>query len=146
MSASSTLPPISAFQEEKEVRNFLDQKLVLELQKIPNKMRFTIGEVAHLLQIKPYVLRYWETEFLNLKPQKSPTGRRMYFKKDVELALLIRTLLYQEGFSIKGAKKTLKNLKNQLRGYHKDQSFKEQVEKDLSLLIQRIQKLKTSLR
>ena len=67
---------------------------------IPDKLYFRIGEVAELCALPAYVLRFWETEFPQLKPVKSSTGQRMYRQKDVEYALRIKKLLYDEGFTI----------------------------------------------
>lgn len=75
---------------------------------IPDKLYFRIGEVSELLKLPSYVLRFWETEFPQLKPTKSGTGQRMYRRREVELALRIRTLLYNEGFTIPGARERLK--------------------------------------
>jgi DNA-binding transcriptional MerR regulator len=74
---------------------------------IPDKLYFRIGEVSELAQTKPYVLRYWETEFPTLKPVKSATGHRLYRRPDVEMVFEIRRLLYEEGFTIEGARKYL---------------------------------------
>ena len=74
---------------------------------IPNKLYFRIGEVAKLAGIKPYVLRFWETEFPALGPKKSGTGHRLYRRKDVELVLEIKRLLYEKRYTIEGARKTL---------------------------------------
>lgn len=76
-------------------------------QEIPDKLYFRIGEVAQLAGIKPYVLRFWETEFSFLGPKKSDTGHRLYRRKDVEIVLEIKRLLYQERFTIEGARKFL---------------------------------------
>ena len=74
---------------------------------IPDKLYFRIGEVSELAQTKPYVLRYWETEFPTLKPVKSGTGHRLYRRPDVEMVFEIKRLLYVEGFTIEGARKYL---------------------------------------
>src|SRR5690348_4782717 len=74
---------------------------------IPNKLYFRIGEVAKLAGIKPYVLRFWESEFGTLGPKKSGTGHRLYRRKDVELVLEIKRLLYEKRFTIEGARKFL---------------------------------------
>lgn len=74
---------------------------------IPDKLYFRIGEVSELASTKPYVLRYWETEFPSLKPTKSATGHRLYRRADVEMVLQIKRLLYAEGFTIEGARKYL---------------------------------------
>lgn len=74
---------------------------------IPDKLYFKIGEVSELLGVEPYVLRYWETEFPVLSPKKSGTGHRLYRRKDVELLLRIKHLLYEKRFTIEGARQTL---------------------------------------
>jgi DNA-binding transcriptional MerR regulator len=75
---------------------------------IPERLYFRIGEVATLCQLPAYVLRFWETEFPQLKPIKSSTGQRMYRRKDVEGVLRIKKLLYEEGFTIAGARQHLR--------------------------------------
>jgi DNA-binding transcriptional MerR regulator len=71
---------------------------------IPDKLYFRIGEVAKLCSVQAYVLRFWESEFPQLKPSKSGTGQRLYRQRDVEMALKIRHLLYEEGYTIPGAR------------------------------------------
>jgi DNA-binding transcriptional MerR regulator len=71
---------------------------------IPEKLYFRIGEVADLCQLPAYVLRFWESEFPQLRPVKSSTGQRMYRRKDVEHVLRIKELLYEQGFTIAGAR------------------------------------------
>src|SRR6202790_2225018 len=78
-----------------------------ERPEIPDKLYFRIGEVSRLAGIKPYVLRFWETEFSSLGPKKSGTGQRLYRRKDVELVLEIKRLLYDKRFTIEGARKFL---------------------------------------
>lgn len=75
--------------------------------RIPEKLFFRIGEVCDLIKVQPHVLRYWETEFPMLAPQKNRAGQRVYRRKDVEMVLRIRDLLYEEKFTIAGAKKKL---------------------------------------
>ncbi len=75
---------------------------------LPDKLYFKIGEVARLVGVKPYVLRYWETEFRVLKPEKSETRHRLYRRRDVEMLLLIRRLLHDERYTIEGAKRRLR--------------------------------------
>jgi DNA-binding transcriptional MerR regulator len=89
----------------------VDPELEGELNKIPDKLAFKIGEVADIVGVKAYVLRYWETEFEVLKPKKSKHNQRMYERKDVENLLLIKKLLYRDRFSIEGARSALKKLK-----------------------------------
>ena len=78
---------------------------------IPDRMYFKIGEVSEITGIESYVLRYWETEFKELTPEKSKSKQRMYEKKDIENILLIKKLLWQDRFSIEEARKKLKDLK-----------------------------------
>ena len=77
---------------------------------IPEKPFFKIGEAARLCALKPYVLRYWETEFRSIKPQKTRSGQRLYRRPDVELLLRIRNLLYDQRFTIEGARGRLREL------------------------------------
>ena len=76
-------------------------------QVIPEKLYYRIGEVESITDIPAYVLRYWESEFKLLHPKKNPAGQRLYRKRDVELVLRIKTLLYQERLTLEGAKKRL---------------------------------------
>jgi DNA-binding transcriptional MerR regulator len=76
---------------------------------IPDKLYFKIGEVSDLLSVEPYVLRYWESEFPSLSPKKSGTGHRLYRRKDVELLLRIKHLLYEKRFTIEGARQWLQS-------------------------------------
>ena len=76
---------------------------------LPDKHFFKIGEVSDLLGVKPYVLRYWEKEFHLVRPQKSRTNQRVYSRKDVELIARIKHLLYDEKFTIAGAKMQLRS-------------------------------------
>ena len=78
-----------------------------ESQEIPDKLYFRIGDVSKLAGVKPYVLRYWETEFPVIAPKKSGTGHRLYRRKDVELVLEIKRLLYEKRYTIEGARKAL---------------------------------------
>ena len=77
------------------------------VREIPDKLFFRIGEVSQIVGVEPYVLRYWESEFRGLSPKKSSSGQRMFRKKDVELLLRIRHLLYDRKFTIEGARKVL---------------------------------------
>ena len=76
---------------------------------IPDKLYFRIGEVSRLCRLPAYVLRFWETEFPQLKPNKSNTGQRMYRRRDLENALRIKTLLYDDGYTIAGARQQLRS-------------------------------------
>ncbi|MFQ5903403.1 MAG: MerR family transcriptional regulator [Candidatus Binatia bacterium] len=109
--------------------------------RLPDKLYFKIGEVSHIVGVKPYVLRYWETEFNLLKPGKAPSRHRLYKKKDVELLLEIKRLLYAEGYTIEGARKKLKEGKKEERQQLKlslsDSKYKNtliKIKKDLQSL------------
>ena len=73
----------------------------------PDKLFYKIGEVSRIIGVEPYVLRYWETEFPFLKPRKNKSGQRVYIKRDVEVLLKIKRLLYQERYTIEGVRKRL---------------------------------------
>lgn len=109
--------------------------------RLPDKIYFKIGEVSEIVGVEPYVLRYWETEFDLLKPSKAPSKHRLYKKRDVELLLEIKRLLYTEGFTIEGARKKLKEtkkeVKDQLRLPLSDQKYRSalaKIKKDLQSL------------
>ncbi len=76
--------------------------------RIPDKKNFRIGEVAEIAEVESYVLRFWESEFKTLRPTKSKSNQRMYSQEDVAMVLQIRDLLYQDGFTIEGARKQLR--------------------------------------
>ena len=84
----------------------------VEQVQIPEKLFYKINEVATITQLKPYVLRYWETEFPMLSPEKDDNDQRRYRKADIELILQIKRLLYDEKFTIAGARKQLKQLRD----------------------------------
>jgi len=86
-----------------------DPAVPIDTPEIPDKLYFRIGEVAGLLAVEPYVLRYWETELPSLAPKKSGTGHRLYRRKDVELLLKIKHLLYEKRYTIEGARQSLHN-------------------------------------
>ncbi len=80
------------------------------LSRLSEKTYYRIGEVAKITRVKPYVLRFWESEFNMISPPKSRSKQRMYRKKDIETILVIKHLLYNEGFTIKGARRRLVEL------------------------------------
>ena len=80
---------------------------------IPDKLYFKIGEVAKLAGVEPYVLRYWETEFKEICPVKSRTKQRLYRRKDIDTVIQIKRLLYQDGFTIEGARKKMKEMRGE---------------------------------
>lgn len=114
--------------------------------RLPDKIYFKIGEVSEIVGVEAYVLRYWETEFELLKPSKAPSRHRLYKKKDVELLIEIKRLLYAEGFTIEGARKRLKEMrkeeKNQLKLPLGDQKYKSALVK-LKRDIQSLRKMLT---
>src|SRR5512147_1176209 len=77
-------------------------------QRQPSKLFYRIGEVSSITGLEPYVLRYWETEFPHLRPEKRKSGQRLYTKKDLDNILQVKQLLYQSGYTISGARKKLK--------------------------------------
>lgn len=91
------------------------QELLQSIESIPQKMAFKIGEAADMVGVKQYVLRYWETEFEMLRPKKSKNNQRVYSRRDVQTAMMIKKLLYEDRFSIEGARSALKQLKNQVK-------------------------------
>lgn len=113
----------------------IDQELLNEISNIPDRFGFKIGDVADLLGIKQYVLRYWEQEFELLKPKKASNNQRLYTKKDVENAFLIRKLLYRDKFSIEGARQALKDVK-----------FALKKEKDFTHVVQRIEFVQSQIK
>ncbi len=94
-----------------------------------NKMYYSITEVAALADLKPHILRYWESEFSILRPKKNRAGNRIYRKKDIEIVFQIKRLLYDEGYTIEGAKRRLKALKESKgRKRPESESYKEIIE------------------
>lgn len=91
----------------------MEKARIYPVKSIPDKLFFKIGEVCELIDVQPHVLRYWESEFPMLTPQKNRAGQRTYRRKDVEVVFRIKQLLYDEGFTIAGAKK---KLASELRG------------------------------
>ena len=102
------------------------EEIEKQFRDIPNKMAFKIGEVAKILDLKPSILRFWETEFKELSPPKSRSKQRAYRHKDIKVALIIKKLLYEDRFSIEGAKSILKTVP--LREESIKDSFKEKEE------------------
>ncbi len=109
---------------------------------IPDRMFFRIGDVADLLSVKPYVLRYWESEFPMITPTKSKTGQRVYSKADVETIALIHHLLYSEKYSIEGARRRIKGLRKE---GELDSFKKENVLSETSLNPELEKKLRTEI-
>ena len=106
-------------------------ELIEGLDAIPDKMAFKIGEAAEMVGVKQYVLRYWESEFEMLRPRKSKNNQRVYSRRDVETAMMIKKLLYDDRFSIEGARAALRQLKTQVK---EDRGIKRMVETQGSAL------------
>jgi DNA-binding transcriptional MerR regulator len=83
----------------------LQREAVCPQLPLPDKLFYKIGEVSRIAAVESYVLRYWETEFPFLKPRKNKSGQRVYTKKDLEIILLLKKMLYQERFTIEGVRK-----------------------------------------
>lgn len=98
---------------------------------LPNKLFFRIGEVSRLSGLEPYVLRYWETEFPQIKPDKGTSGQRLYKKKDLENILQIKQLLYKDGYTIAGARKKLSG-----KGEHNIEVVLETAKKELRAILE----------
>lgn len=94
---------------------------------IPNKLYFKIGEVARLAGVEPYVLRYWETEFKEIGPVKSRTKQRLYRRKDIDTVLCIKKLLHQDGFTIEGARKKMKEMREEKEPSGREESKEGQM-------------------
>jgi DNA-binding transcriptional MerR regulator len=107
-----------------------------ELPPIPAKRYFTIGEVSELCQVKPHVLRYWETEFPGLKPVKRRGNRRYYQRHDVLTIRQIRSLLYDQGFTITGARQRLEGEQGKMEA-----SISAQIVKQVRLELEEVLQL-----
>src|SRR5664279_6378566 len=88
----------------------LSRKRAFESPSIPDRLYFKIGDVARICEVETYVLRFWESQFPQLKPNKSGTGQRLYRKRDVELALEIKRLVHAQGYTLAGARQTLEQV------------------------------------
>ena len=88
----------------------LSPKRAVDSPSIPDRLYFKIGDVARICELETYVLRFWETQFPQLKPNKSGTGQRLYRRRDVELALEIKSLVHAQGYTISGARQVLEHV------------------------------------
>jgi DNA-binding transcriptional MerR regulator len=88
----------------------LSQKRVVDSPAIPDRLYFKIGDVARICDVETYVLRFWETQFPQLKPNKSGTGQRLYRRREVELALEIKRLVHEQGYTLSGARQVLESM------------------------------------
>lgn len=107
---------------------------------IPNKLYFSISEVAEITGVKPHVLRYWESEFPELRPRKNRAGNRSYRERDIRMVMTIRDLLYQQGFTIQGARQQIRD-----RTKRDDPDVKARSLEALRLLKRELQELKKRL-
>lgn len=114
----------------------------VQISHIPNKHTFRIGEVSKILNVKPYILRYWESEFSQLKPRKLDNKQRIYYHRDVETLFLIKKLLYEDGYSIKGAKQALKPLGREFRQMKKSFQIQDRLAEDSKSILVELSELK----
>ncbi len=103
---------------------------------IPDKSYFRIGEVSRLLGVEPYVIRYWESEFKTVRPIRTRSDQRLYRHKDVEELLMIRKLLYEENFTINGARKQLHKMRGEkaVAGRDRRDGLLDEIEKGLRMI------------
>ncbi len=111
-----------------------DPELLKQLEQIPDKLAFKIGEAAQILGIRPYVLRYWESEFDELRPKKSNHNQRMYTRNDVKMAMMIKKLLYRDRFSIEGARKALKRVRTYVKTEVEKKAVMNKIERSFDKL------------
>lgn len=104
-------PPSHNFESSHSTQ--IEEHEQRDLVEIPDRVFFRIGDVSEIVGVKPYVLRYWESEFPVISPEKSNTGQRVYRRADVETLLLIKHLLYTERYSIEGARKRIRQLRKE---------------------------------
>lgn len=126
LQVSESLGMLTSSSSAPLIQSLCDDELIKEIQSIPKRLSFKIGDVAELLQVKPFVLRYWETEFDVLKPKKALNKQRMYARKEVENAFLIRKLLHRDRFSIEGARNALKAARQSLKQRLEDEQASQQ--------------------
>src|SRR3984885_4257211 len=96
-----------SFRSPKLMATQLNRKRAYEPPPIPDRLYFKIGDVAELCGVETYVLRFWESQFPQLKPNKSGTGQRLYRRRDVEMAMEIKRLVHAEGYTLSGARQAL---------------------------------------
>ncbi len=129
--------------------HIVDDQLLRELAHIPQRMGFKIGEVAEMLGLKPYVLRYWESEFPALRPKKAGNQQRYYTRREVEYAFIIRKLLHRDKYSIEGAKNILKSVFEVVQKKQQDIASEKKQKKEIKTLLlrhlYRLQSLEQSL-
>jgi DNA-binding transcriptional MerR regulator len=105
---------------------------------IPDKTYFRIGEVSKILGVEPYVIRYWESEFKSVKPIRTKSDHRLYRRQDVQELITIRNLLYEDKFTIDGAKKQLHRIRDEI--IHEDKNYRQILE-DVKSVLKQIRKI-----
>ena len=125
------------------------KKIKSQMNSLPDKLNFKIGEAGNITGLPNHVLRYWEKEFPILKPEKFTNKQRMYSKKDIEILLLIKLLLYEEKFSIEGLRKHLPSYYRQLKQTQKEiynsQAPSLPIEQKVHRLLSSISQLRTEI-
>ncbi|PWT70437.1 MAG: MerR family transcriptional regulator [Proteobacteria bacterium] len=119
------------------------RKRAVDAPVIPDRLYFKIGDVARICGIETYVLRFWETQFPQLKPNKSGTGQRLYRRRDVELALEIQRLVHKEGYTISGARQALEGGSKRVAA--PAQAVSEPVTEPQPMMLQRTDAMKAAL-
>lgn len=135
----ATVPEVQKADSDSMPSVLVDEQLLAEIASIPDRFGFKIGDVADLLGIKQYILRYWEQEFEVLKPKKASNNQRLYTKKDVENAFLIKKLLYRDRFSIEGARQAMRDVKFALKKEKNFSSAIQKMDEKNSDMIQQVQ-------
>jgi DNA-binding transcriptional MerR regulator len=142
----TSLDEIELIPFQLEQLSFLEirpsEKLNKSLEEIPHQLEFKIGHAADLVGVKPYVLRFWETEFDSLKPKKSRKGQRVYSRRDVETAMIIKKLLYEDRFSIEGARSKLRDLRSKVK---EERALTSALEEAHSFALDQLAKIKSEL-
>lgn len=138
--------PEPAIDETLQAPIEADAALLKDIGAIPQKMAFKIGEAAEMVGVKQYVLRYWESEFDMLRPRKSSNGQRVYSRKDVETAMMIKKLLYKDRFSIEGARSALRALKSTVKTTVAVEKTTEKLVKSQETVVGMVQSLLEEIR
>jgi len=110
------------------------------------KLYYSITEVAEMTGLKPHILRYWETEFPFLKPKRNRAGNRAYRKRDIEMVLLIKKLLYEEGYTIEGAKQKIRQMRRQKKSAGGKEELGPQCREFLREILAELEKVRDALK
>ena len=122
------------------------KKIESQINSLPDKLNFKIGETGEIVAVPSHVLRYWEKEFPILKPEKFVNKQRLYSKKDIKILLLIKSLLYEEKFSIEGLRKHLPSYCRQFKQHKKESKVNfPSVEKKVHQLLNSISQMRTTI-